>query len=75
MTLFNKLLKAVNLCAAEFSIALDADWIKPKLGFVFVTIDMYMKRLISIACVAEESILKSTQPTTIARLRSKFPFG
>jgi len=52
------LLNAVNLCTAEafVVIVLEADWMKPSSGFIFISFNLYREWLISIACLAEKPI-------------------
>jgi hypothetical protein len=52
----NQLLDTVYLCAAKPLVILKTDWTKPKLSFVLISFNMYVGRLISIACIAEKSI-------------------
>jgi len=49
-------LNTVNLSATKPSVALDTDWIKPKLSFILITLNMHMRWLITIACVTEEAV-------------------
>jgi hypothetical protein len=51
----------VNLSTTKPSIALDTDWIKPKLSFVLIALNMHMRWLITITCVTEETIWANGQ--------------
>jgi hypothetical protein len=58
----NKLLNTVNLSTTKPSVALDTDWIiKPKLGFVLITLNVHMRWLITITRVTEETVWANGQ--------------
>jgi len=52
----NQFLNPVNLGTVEPLVALKPDWLKPKLSFIVIPLNMDVGWLIPIACIAEESI-------------------
>jgi hypothetical protein len=56
LTATEDFLNASELCAAKPSIALQSDRLKPELCHFIITLDMHVRKFVTVACIKEEAV-------------------